>query len=62
MAKRLNIKIFGSPTLSDQSVMNFPTVKIGVGDSSRSHTPNEYILLSEIESGIDLYLKLLLKI
>ncbi|WP_110495939.1 M20 family metallo-hydrolase [Candidatus Karelsulcia muelleri] len=60
LAKRLNIKIFGSPTLSDQSVMNFPTVKIGVGDSSRSHTPNEYILLSEIESGIDLYLKLLL--
>lgn len=60
IAKRLNIKIFGSPTLSDQSVMNFPTVKIGVGDSSRSHTPNEYILLSEIESGIDLYLKLLL--
>ncbi|WP_110480401.1 M20 family metallo-hydrolase [Candidatus Karelsulcia muelleri] len=60
IAKRLNIKRFGSPTLSDQSVMNFPTVKIGVGDSSRSHTPNEYILLSEIESGIDLYLKLLL--
>ncbi|YCJ93339.1 MAG: M20 family metallo-hydrolase [Candidatus Karelsulcia muelleri] len=60
LAKRLNIKIFGSPTLSDQSVMNFPTVKIGVGDSSRSHTPNEYILLSEIESGIDFYLKLLL--
>ncbi|XMD34270.1 MAG: M20 family metallo-hydrolase [Candidatus Karelsulcia muelleri] len=60
IAKRLNIKIFGSPTLSDQSVMNFPTVKIGVGDSSRSHTPNEYILLSEIESGIDFYLKLLL--
>ncbi|WP_110486103.1 M20 family metallo-hydrolase [Candidatus Karelsulcia muelleri] len=60
IAKRLNIKIFGSPTLSDQSVMNFTTVKIGVGDSSRSHTPNEYILLSEIESGIDLYLKLLL--
>ncbi|XMD99373.1 MAG: M20 family metallo-hydrolase [Candidatus Karelsulcia muelleri] len=60
IAKRLNIKIFGSPTLSDQSVMNFTTVKIGVGDSSRSHTPNEYILLSEIESGIDFYLKLLL--
>lgn len=60
IAKRLNIKIFGSPTLSDQSVMNFPTGKIGVGDSSRSHTPNEYILFSEIESGIDLYLKLLL--
>uniref|UniRef100_UPI0032B2A734 M20 family metallo-hydrolase n=1 Tax=Candidatus Karelsulcia muelleri TaxID=336810 RepID=UPI0032B2A734 len=60
IAKNLNIKIFGSPTLSDQSVMNFPTVKLGVGDSSRSHTPNEYILISEIEYGIDLYIKILL--
>ncbi|RIU86153.1 M20 family metallo-hydrolase [Candidatus Karelsulcia muelleri] len=59
-AKNINIKIFGSPTLSDQSVMNFPTVKLGVGDSSRSHTPNEYILISEIEFGIDLYINLLL--
>ncbi|WP_259158907.1 M20 family metallo-hydrolase [Candidatus Karelsulcia muelleri] len=59
-AKNLNIKIFGSPTLSDQSVMNFTTVKLGVGDSSRSHTPNEYILISEIENGIDLYINLLL--
>lgn len=59
-AKNINIKIFGSPTLSDQSVMNFPTVKLGVGDSSRSHTPNEYILISEIEYGIDLYINLLL--
>ncbi|MBU6942275.1 M20 family metallo-hydrolase [Candidatus Karelsulcia muelleri] len=59
-AKNINIQIFGSPTLSDQSVMNFPTVKLGVGDSSRSHTPNEYILISEIEYGIDLYINLLL--
>ncbi|XMD33511.1 MAG: M20/M25/M40 family metallo-hydrolase [Candidatus Karelsulcia muelleri] len=45
-AKRLNIKRFWYPTLSDQSVMNLPTGKIGVGESSRSHPPNEDILLS----------------
>jgi acetylornithine deacetylase len=47
--------IFGSVTLSDQTFMRFPSVKIGVGDSARSHTANEYILISEIEAGIQLY-------
>ena len=50
---------FGSPTLSDQALMNFPTVKIGPGDSSRSHTANEFIRPSEIREAIDLYVKLL---
>ena len=50
---------FGSPTLSDQALMNFPTVKIGPGDSSRSHTANEYIRLSEIREAIALYVRLL---
>ena len=49
----------GSPTLSDQALMNFPSVKIGPGKSSRSHTADEFILISEIEEGIDLYIKLL---
>jgi len=55
----LNRTIFGSPTLSDQSLMPFASVKIGPGKSSRSHTADEFILLSEIEEAIDLYIQLL---
>ncbi len=50
---------FGSPTLSDQALMKFPSVKIGPGKSSRSHTADEYIRVSEIEEAIGLYIKLL---
>lgn len=50
---------YGSPTMSDQTFMSFPTVKMGPGDSARSHTANEYILLSEIREGLELYIKLL---
>jgi len=50
---------YGSPTLSDQALMPFPTVKIGPGDSARSHTADEYILLSEIREAVELYYKLL---
>ncbi|MEG1685608.1 MAG: M20 family metallo-hydrolase [Bacteroides sp.] len=50
---------FGSPTLSDQSLMSFPTIKMGPGKSARSHTANEYIMIKEIEEAIDLYLELL---
>ncbi|MCB9203263.1 MAG: M20 family metallo-hydrolase [Flavobacteriales bacterium] len=57
--KELGLPAYGSPTLSDQSVMDFETLKIGPGDSARSHTPDEYILFSEIEKGIDIYLELL---
>ncbi|WP_324674621.1 M20 family metallo-hydrolase [Hymenobacter sp. GOD-10R] len=56
---QLGKKTFGSATLSDQSMMSFPTVKIGPGDSARSHTPDEYIYLSEIRGGINDYIKLL---
>lgn len=52
-------KPYGSPTLSDQTFMPFPTLKMGPGDSARSHTANEYILLSEIREAIELYVKLL---
>ncbi|UOQ96919.1 M20 family metallo-hydrolase [Hymenobacter sp. 5317J-9] len=57
--KTMGKQIYGSPTLSDQSMMPFETLKMGPGDSARSHTPNEYILLSEIESGIRDYISLL---
>ena len=51
--------IYGSPTLSDQSMMPFDTLKIGPGESARSHTPNEFILVSEIRGGIRDYITLL---
>ena len=50
---------FGSPTLSDQALMHFPSVKIGPGKSSRSHTADEYIRVSEIEEAIGMYIKIL---
>ncbi|MCK9311905.1 MAG: M20 family metallo-hydrolase [Bacteroidales bacterium] len=50
---------FGSPTLSDQARMPFNTLKIGPGDSSRSHTSNEFIQLDEIRESINLYIKIL---
>jgi acetylornithine deacetylase len=52
-------QVYGSPTLSDQAVMPFETLKMGPGESSRSHTPDEYILLSEIRAGIRDYIELL---
>ena len=50
---------FGSPTLSDQALMRFPSLKLGPGESSRSHTADEYIKISEINHDISLYTKLL---
>lgn len=50
---------FGSPTLSDQALMRFPSVKIGPGQSSRSHTADEFIRPSEIREAIDTYVRLL---
>ena len=50
---------YGSPTLSDQSVLSCPSLKLGPGDSTRSHTADEYIYLSEIEEGVALYVELL---
>lgn len=57
--KSLGLTTFGSPTLSDQALMSFPTLKIGPGDSARSHTADEYIKLSELREGIGLYIELL---
>jgi len=50
---------YGSPTTSDKALMPFPALKIGPGDSARSHTADEFILVEEIREGIDLYIKLL---
>jgi acetylornithine deacetylase len=50
---------YGSPTLSDQSVMTFPSLKLGPGESARSHTANEFIHISEIEDAINTYIALL---
>ena len=50
---------FGSPTLSDQALMPFPSFKLGPGESSRSHSANEYIRISEIEQAITTYVELL---
>jgi len=50
---------YGSPTTSDKALMLFPTLKIGPGDSARSHTADEFIYLNEIKEGIELYIKLL---
>lgn len=50
---------YGSPTLSDQCLMPFPTLKMGPGESSRSHTADEYITLPELEQGLQGYLELL---
>lgn len=58
-AQELNRKLFGSPTLSDQALMPFTSVKVGPGDSARSHTADEYIMLSEIDEAITLYIELL---
>lgn len=59
-AKAMGIKLFGSPTMSNQSLVTFPSVKIGPGDSARSHTADEFIKLSEIEEAINIYTKLLI--
>ncbi len=58
-AAALGRKPFGSPTLSDQALMPFPSVKIGPGDSARSHTANEYILITELAEALELYFQLL---
>ena len=50
---------FGSPTLSDQALMSFPSLKLGPGESSRSHSADEFIKISEIEQAIETYVALL---
>lgn len=60
--KDMGLDTFGSPTLSDQALMPFPSLKMGPGDTTRSHAADEYILLSELEEGISIYINLFKKI
>jgi len=53
--QKCNFESFGSSTLSDMALIPFPAVKMGPGDSARSHTAGEYILISEMEEGIEKY-------
>lgn len=55
----MGMKPFGSPTLSDQALMHFPSFKLGPGESSRSHSANEFIRISEIRDAIAKYETLL---
>jgi len=55
----LGLNYYGSPTTSDQAVIPYPSIKIGPGDSARSHTADEYISISEIEEGFRIYIDLL---
>ncbi|RZK04770.1 MAG: M20/M25/M40 family metallo-hydrolase, partial [Flavobacterium sp.] len=57
---QLGRQTYASPTTSDQALMSgFPTIKLGPGDSARSHTADEYILIEEIHQGIEIYIQLL---
>lgn len=58
-ARALGIETLGSSTLSDQALLSIPSIKIGPGKSERSHTPGEFIYISEIEEGIKTYIRLL---
>jgi len=55
----MGMKPFGSPTLSDQALMPFPSLKLGPGESARSHSADEFICISEIEDAIRTYLKVI---
>ncbi len=55
----LDRSYYGSPTTSDKALMPFPTLKMGPGDSARSHSADEFIFLHEIKDGINLYIQLL---
>ncbi|NMH87125.1 M20 family metallo-hydrolase [Flavivirga algicola] len=53
---------YGSPTLSDQAVLSCPSLKLGPGDSTRSHSADEFIYVNEIEEGVGIYIELLEKV
>lgn len=59
---KLGKKPYGSPTLSDQAALKCPSLKLGPGDSTRSHTADEFIYTNEIEMGISFYVSLLKQI
>ena len=56
-AAALGVERFVSPTTSDMALMAFPSLKMGAGDSARSHTADEYVLRSEVEQGVEGYIR-----
>ena len=58
----LGLTTFGSPTSSDQMLLSVPSLKMGIGDSARSHSADEYIILDEIAHGIETYIEILTKV
>ncbi|MEO6905661.1 MAG: M20 family metallo-hydrolase [Ginsengibacter sp.] len=58
-SKQLGISTYGSPTCSDMALMDFPSLKIGPGDSARSHSADEFIYVNEIKDGIKTYINLI---
>lgn len=58
-ASILGLEPFGSPTLSDQALIPFPSLKMGPGDSARSHTPDEFITVDELREAMDIYTTIL---
>lgn len=62
IAREMNIPCYGSPTTSDQAVIPYPSVKMGPGDSARSHTANEFIYPDELRQGIERYITILQKL
>jgi acetylornithine deacetylase len=58
----LGLTTYGSPTLSDQALISAPSIKLGPGDSARSHSADEFIYIEEIAAGIETYIKLLTNI
>ena len=57
--RELGMTPFGSPTLSDQALMPFPSLKLGPGESRRSHSADEYIGISEIRKAIETYVDII---
>ncbi len=55
----LGLPAVGSPTLSNQALVRFPSVKLGPGDSPRSHTADEYVVIDDLQKAVDIYVKLL---
>ena len=60
--KKFGLTTYGSPTTSDQALLSIPSLKMGPGDSARSHSADEFIYLDEIEKGIEGYVKILAEI
>jgi acetylornithine deacetylase len=58
-AVSMGLKPYGSPTLSDQAILDCPSFKMGPGDSARSHTADEFVTLMELEQAVPMYLSLL---